>query len=62
MKMEQVYFWTAILIAFLVFWLIPLLMPIGSLERYAFEELRVIIVGFMLGVIFMILYKRRKNI
>lgn len=57
-KLEK---WALFFVAFGVFWLIPLLMPIGSLERYAFEELRVLLVGAMGGIIFMLYYGRRKK-
>ena len=34
---------------FIVAWMIPLFFPIGSLVRYAFEELRVLITGIYIG-------------
>lgn len=58
---ENLQLWLMMLVAFGVMWTVPLLMPVGSLERYAFEELRVIVVGFMLGVLFLTLYQRRRR-
>jgi len=34
---------------FIITWMIPLFFPIGSLFRYAFEELRVLITGIYIG-------------
>lgn len=53
--------WLTFLIFFGLLWLIPLLMPVGSLERYAMEEMRVLAVGFLLGLIFVTLYRKRKG-
>jgi len=40
-------------IAFIVAWMIPLFFPLGSLVRYAFEELRVLVTGIYIGLFIM---------
>jgi hypothetical protein len=45
----------------IVLWSIPLFMPIGSMERYAFEEIRVAVVFFILGIFFTIGYYNEKR-
>jgi len=47
--------WSAILIiiltaGFIAVWMLPLFFPVGSLIRYAFEEMRVLITGIIIGV------------
>jgi hypothetical protein len=37
-----------VLTLFCLFWLVPLLFDVGNLYRYAFEEIRVLVVGFIL--------------
>ncbi len=37
-----------VLTIFCLFWLLPLLFDVGNLYRYAFEEIRVLVVGFIL--------------
>jgi hypothetical protein len=37
-----------VLTVFCLFWLLPLLFDVGNLYRYAFEEIRVLVVGFIL--------------
>jgi len=36
-------------LVFIIAWMIPLFFPAGSLFRYAFEELRVLITGIYIG-------------
>ncbi len=60
--MDRKHFWLVFLVCFGTLWLIPLLLPSGSLERYAWEELRVIAVGFLLGVLFVTMRQRGKVI
>ena len=36
-------------LVFIIAWMIPLFFPTGSLFRYAFEELRVLITGIYIG-------------
>jgi hypothetical protein len=38
-------------VLFGLFWLLPLLLPVTMLERYAFEELRVLALGGTLAII-----------
>jgi hypothetical protein len=45
----------------IVLWSIPLFMPVGSMERYAFEEIRVAVVFFILGIFFTIGYYNEKK-
>jgi hypothetical protein len=45
----------------IVLWSIPLFMPIGSMERYALEEIRVAVVFFILGIFFTIGYYNEKR-
>ena len=51
-------------VAFALFWMIPLYMQPASLERYAWEEWRVIIVGGLIvfaDMLGWIIVSRRKN-
>jgi len=38
-----------LLAVFVLIWMIPLFFPVASLIRYAFEELRVLVTGIMIG-------------
>ena len=41
---------------FVVIWELPLFYPVGSLVRYALEELRVLVTGIYLGAGLVLLY------
>jgi len=41
--------WHILTIVFIIAWMIPLFFPVGSLFRYAFEELRVLVTGIYIG-------------
>jgi len=38
-----------ILSFFVTVWMVPLFFPVASLVRYAFEELRVLVTGILVG-------------
>jgi len=48
-EMDRKIVWLILTIAFIIAWMIPLFFPTGSLFRYAFEELRVLVTGIYIG-------------
>jgi hypothetical protein len=42
-----------LVVAFMVMWIVPLFLPTETWSRWALEELRVLVTGFLLGVWYM---------